>query len=66
MRGHPHGMNKVLLTTKEAAAYLNIKPETLTTWRWAGKGPKAVKVGSSVRYRMSDLEAFIEPIGGAA
>jgi excisionase family DNA binding protein len=64
--GIPHRTTKVLLTGKEAAAYLNIKPETLTKWRWAGKGPKAVKIGSAVRYRITDLEAFIEPIGGAA
>jgi predicted DNA-binding transcriptional regulator AlpA len=56
----------VLLNEKQAAEYLNLKPETLTKWRWAGKGPQAVKVGAAVRYRSTDLEAFIQPIGGAA
>jgi hypothetical protein len=51
----------VLLNGKEAAAYLNIKPETLTKWRWAGAGPRYVKVGSAVRYKPSDLDAFMRP-----
>lgn len=56
----------MLLNEKQAAAYLNIKPQTLTRWRWAGKGPKAVKVGGAVRYRTEALEAFITEVGGGA
>ena len=29
-------------------------------WRYAGGGPIYVKMGSKVRYRVEDLEAFIE------
>lgn len=64
--GAPLERTLVLLNEKQAAEYLNLKPETLTKWRWAGKGPQAVKVGAAVRYRSTDLEAFIQPIGGAA
>lgn len=50
-----------LLTTAEAAEYLGLKPATLETWRWAGKGPSYLKLhGASVRYRRRDLERWVE------
>jgi excisionase family DNA binding protein len=49
-----------LLRTAEAAAYLNLRPSTLEQWRWNGKGPLFVKMGRAVRYRQSDLDAFLE------
>lgn len=48
------------LRTTEAAAYLNLQPATLEQWRWNGKGPSFIKLGRSVRYRQSDLDAFLE------
>ena len=48
-----------LLTPKQAAEYLQIKVQTLATWRNQGKGPKFCKVGRAVRYRPEDLEAYI-------
>lgn len=47
------------LRTTEAAAYLNVQPATLEQWRWNGRGPTFVKIGRSVRYRQTDLDAFI-------
>ncbi|MDA8429409.1 MAG: helix-turn-helix domain-containing protein [Geobacteraceae bacterium] len=47
------------LRTPEAASYLNIQPTTLEQWRWNGKGPRFVKIGRSVRYRIIDLDAFL-------
>lgn len=48
------------LTTPEAARYLNFEVSTLEQWRWNGRGPRFVKIGRHVRYRLSDLDAFIE------
>ena len=48
------------LTTIEAARFLNLKPATLGQWRWNGRGPRFVKIGRSCRYRLADLEAFLE------
>ena len=48
-----------LLTPKQAAEYLQLKVQTLATWRNQGKGPKFCKVGRAVRYRPEDLEAYI-------
>lgn len=47
------------LNEKELANILNIKPETLRNWRWDGKGPIYIKIGSNVRYRMSDVQDFL-------
>jgi len=47
------------LNTKEAAKFLNIKPATLDQHRWRGTGPRFVKIGRCVRYRMADLDAFL-------
>lgn len=48
------------LTRAEAAEYLGNKPQTLALWHSTGRyALPVVKVGRSVRYRISDLEAFI-------
>ena len=49
-----------LLKDIEAAPVLGLKVSTLRRWRWSGDGPQFVKLGGAVRYRRSDLEAFIE------
>lgn len=48
-----------MLNTKEVAKILGLKETTLEQWRWAGRGPRYVKAGRSVRYTKEDLEAFI-------
>lgn len=48
-----------LLTEQQAAELLNIRPGTLACWRVTKRYPLPyVKIGRSVRYRRSDLEAF--------
>ena len=48
------------LRTPEAAAYLNVQSSTLEQWRWNGRGPRFSKLGRAVRYRQSDLDAFLD------
>jgi excisionase family DNA binding protein len=50
-----------ILTIDQAAAYLAIPKATLYTWRTrrAGFGPRAVKLGGCLRYRRSDLDAWV-------
>lgn len=50
----------VLLTTRQAAALLQLKESTLNQWRWNGKGPRFTKIGRNVRYRQAHLTAFLE------
>ena len=48
-----------LLTDKEAAELLGLKPKTLARWRWQGKGPIFRKIGRKPLYALEDLEAYI-------
>ncbi len=62
---HPGGG---LLTRKEAAVYLGIAEMTLSIWKSTGRyNLPVVKIGRLVRYKKSDLDAFIErrTVGGA-
>lgn len=53
-------MSGRLWTREEAAAYLNLKVKTIDAWRVSGKNSiPFVKMGSAVRYRKSDLDAWI-------
>jgi len=47
------------LKTSEAAVYLSLSKQRLDSWRCCGNGPKYVKVGALVRYRVADLDAFM-------
>lgn len=49
-----------LITEQQAAALLLVTPDTLNRWRRTGRGPVYVKVGRLVRYRLEDVENFVE------
>ena len=54
-------MTHTLLTTKDAARYLQVSAAFLERDRWAGAKIPFVRIGSrSIRYRLADLEHFIE------
>lgn len=48
------------LTPVQTGRYLNIAISTLAKWRCQGGGPTFHKVGRLVRYRISDLDDFVE------
>lgn len=60
----PFGVSKTpieLLTRREAAAYLGVSEQTLAIWKCTGRySLPYVKIGRLVKYRKSDLDAFIE------
>lgn len=35
-----------------------ISERTLEQWRWQGKGPRFLKIGARVVYRLADVEAY--------
>lgn len=49
-----------LLTAEECAAYLKISLQTLYDWRYRGIGPPAHKVGKYLRFRLSEVDAWID------
>ncbi len=51
-----------------------VSPRTLERWRWLRQGPRFLKIGGRVVYRLDDIEAYeaervqertAEPQGGA-
>jgi excisionase family DNA binding protein len=48
------------MTNEQAAEYIGVKPQTLAVWRTTGRYDlKFYKIGSSVRYRRTDLDAWM-------
>lgn len=61
-----HAQIDPLLDETAAAAITGISKKTLRTWRSRGRlsadgvpGPCFLKIGRSVRYRLSDIQAFV-------
>lgn len=49
-----------LLTTRQAASYLNFSPRALESWRLKGGGPRHVRISArAIRYRRADLDDWI-------
>jgi len=58
-------IKKRFLTTKEAAELLGLAPNTLSHSRVSGKlggtkAPSHIKKGRLVRYRLEDIEAWLD------
>jgi predicted DNA-binding transcriptional regulator AlpA len=49
------------LNTEEACGYLGVPKATLLTWRVRrpGYGPRAVKAGGRLKYRLSELDRWL-------
>ena len=52
-------VNETMLTTVEAAQYCGLSPRTLEKRRTKQAGPRFVKLGRLVKYRLRDLEEWI-------
>ena len=49
-----------LLSVGDLADYLQVPHNTLYQWRHHGVGPRALRIGKYLRYRRSDVEAWLE------
>ena len=49
-----------LVTEAAAAEILCLSPTTLKKWRRTSRGPVYYRLGSAVRYRVDDLESYLE------
>jgi len=59
--------DEALLTRRQAAELLGLRPQTLAVWASAQRYDLPyIKVGRCVRYRMRDLQAFLKrrTVGG--
>lgn len=49
---------QVFLRVRDAAKFLQVKPKTMTNWRYRGTGPAWRKHGGSVVYSLAELERY--------
>jgi hypothetical protein len=59
----PPAFTEPLLRPAEVARALAVEEHTLAVWRCAEAGPRHlpfIKIGGTVRYRKSDLDALVE------
>jgi predicted DNA-binding transcriptional regulator AlpA len=49
-----------LLSTDDVAEWLGVKVSTLHHWRHTHRGPRSLTVGGRVRYRVSDIEEWLD------
>jgi predicted DNA-binding transcriptional regulator AlpA len=59
-------MESRYVTEKKLAEWLDLAVPTIQRFRYENRGPRYVKFGSSVRYAIADVEAWIasQPTGG--
>ena len=55
-------MKAICMNQLELAVRWKISHRTLERWRWTGEGPKFLKVGGRVVYRLSDIEEYEQAI----
>ena len=49
-----------LLSQRELAEYLGKSTAWCERCRWAGTGPRFIKIGRHVRYKVEDVLAYVE------
>ncbi len=49
-----------LLTIDDLARLLGVPVPTIYAWRYRGEGPRGYKVGRHVRYRLAEVNAWLE------
>jgi len=48
-----------LIDEPTLAARLGVSRSTLQSWRYAGRGPRYIKLGRMVRYCTADVDAYL-------
>jgi predicted DNA-binding transcriptional regulator AlpA len=58
--------NQALLNEYDVARLTRMSVASVRRWRLLGQGPKYLKIGAAVRYRLEDVLAWLEsrPSGG--
>ena len=48
------------LAERDSAVYIGFRPPALKAWRREGRGPAYIRVNRSIRYRVADLDAWLD------
>ncbi len=59
VRREQRAVEDPLLTIDDLALLLNKSPAAIYQMRWLGRGPVALKVGNSLRFRRTDVETWL-------
>jgi hypothetical protein len=51
-------MTALLLNQIELSKRWGVSERTLEAWRWRGRGPKFIRIGKGIRYRVEDILQF--------
>ncbi len=51
-------MTITLLTQSQLGERWHLSPRTLERWRWERFGPRHIKIGGRILYRLEDIEAY--------
>ncbi len=51
---------ETLLTIEALSRMLGVPVPTIYAWRYRGEGPRGYKLGRHVRYRLSDVNKWLE------
>jgi len=57
---HNQTLTNTYLSRNELAEFLGISARTLDRWHAQRRGPKRVQVGNFIRYRQSDVSAWLD------
>lgn len=49
-----------LICAEDVPQYVPLARQTLARWRHEGRGPRYVKLGRRIAYRVRDLQEFVE------
>jgi excisionase family DNA binding protein len=49
-----------IMTAPEVAEYLRVPLKSLYTWRYTHDGPPSARVGKYLRYRRTDVDAWLD------
>lgn len=55
-------LSERLLAPDDVAAFLGVPVTTLYQWRYKGTGPRGLRVGRHLRYRQSDVDAWLSTL----
>ena len=64
--GAVHNAIETLLNEHDVARITGMSVATVRRWRLFRQGPKYIKIGAAVRYKVEDISAWLEsrPSGG--
>ena len=59
-----HGETRLpeLLSLRELASYLGVPASSVYYWRTQGKGPPGFQVGKQLRFRATDVDAWLQEL----